>query len=214
MDNIDQLDKNKLTIIRVIILLMCAMLIPLSIIAQDIKAGVKGGLNFSNFASLENVEDQSMRTGFHAGVFAQLPILDGFAIQPEILYNTKGTRATYDAGIAEGDAHFNLSYIDIPVLAVFKLGESANIHIGPYVGFLLNSNIDADLVGEMNAEDSFKTLDFGLAGGFALDFEVLSIGTRYNLGLSNITEGAASDAILSEVRNSLAQVYLSLNLNH
>lgn len=214
MENTDLLEQNKKTIIRLIILIMCAMLIPLSIIAQDIKAGVKGGVNFSNFASLENVEDQRMRTGFHVGVFAQLPILDGFAIQPEILYNTKGTKATYDVGIAEGDVNFNLNYIDIPVLAVFKLGESANIHIGPYVGFLLNSNIDADAVGEFDGEDSFKTLDFGLAGGFALDFETLSVGTRYNLGLTKINEGITSDALLSEVSNSLAQVYVALKLNN
>lgn len=194
---------------------MCGMVIPLSLIAQDIKAGIKGGVNFSTFASMENIDDQSSRTGFSIGAFAQLPIFDGFALQPEILFNTKGTVAEYDVAVFEGEAKYNLNYIDIPLLAVFKLGESAEIHVGPYVGFLISNNIKTDVVsGELDADDSFKTLDYGLAGGFALNFNVLSIGTRYNLGLSNINDSNVTDAVLSDVRNSLAQVYIALALNN
>lgn len=211
----ENIDTKKKTVVRLLILLMCAMIIPVSLIAQDFKAGIKGGVNFSNFTSMENIEDQSSRTGFSIGAFAQIPILDGFALQPEIAFNTKGSVGEYNIAAFEGTARYNLNYIDVPLLAVFKLGQSAEIHVGPYIGLLLGNNIKTDVVsGELNADDNFKTLDYGLAGGFALNFSVISVGTRYNLGLNNVNDSNITDAVLSDVRNSLAQVYIALTLTN
>jgi hypothetical protein len=93
-------------------------------LAQDsdnsLRVGIKGGLNVSNLY-VEDVDDENPRYGFHLGVYTQLFESDVFAIQPEILYSTRGTRTTYDVVGFEGDVKFNLNYLDIPVLAVFKL---------------------------------------------------------------------------------------------
>lgn len=213
MENINT--KNK-TIVRLLILLLCAMIIPVSLIAQDIRTGVKGGVNVSNLF-VDGANDESARTGFHLGAFAQFPVLDDFAIQPEILFNTKGARATYDSPMFDGQIKYNLSYIDVPVLAVFKLGESANIHVGPYVGFLLSSNAVTDGTYGTDATETIErsdlnTVDFGLAAGFALDFEIFSIGTRYNLGLPRVNSSELADTFIGETRNSLGQVYIALSL--
>jgi len=211
----ENIDRSKLTIIRLIILLMCAMIIPVSLIAQDMKAGIKGGVNFSNFASLDNTEDQGNRTGFHAGVFAQLPVSEFFAVQPELTYSTKGTKADYNIAGFEGEAKYNLNYLDIPVLAVFKLGESADIQIGPYVGFLLNKKVETDIISRQFApDDSFKNVDFGMSAGFALNFDPISVGTRYNYGITKINETEASEAGLSNTRNSNAQIFIAFDLSN
>lgn len=119
-------------------------------LAQDsdnsLRVGIKGGLNVTNLY-VEDIDDENPRYGFHLGVYTQLFESDVFAIQPEVLYSTKGSR------FEDGDesADFNLNYLDIPVLAVFKLGESAEIHVGPYFGYLLNANVDVD--GTLDFDD-------------------------------------------------------------
>lgn len=196
---------------------MCAMIIPVSLIAQNnIRTGVKGGVNVSNLF-IDGASDESARTGFHLGFFAHLPIGYDFAVQPEILFNTKGAKATYDSPFFDGQIEYNLSYIDVPILAVFKLGEVANIHVGPYIGFLIGSNTNtegtfgADLTENLERDD-LSSVDYGLAAGFALDFEVFSIGTRYSLGLPRVNDSSTADNFIGNTRNSLAQVYLALTL--
>ena len=53
--------------------------------------GVKGGFNMSNLTKDDNVDDNNILYGFNAGLYATLPISDFVAIQPEILFTTKGT---------------------------------------------------------------------------------------------------------------------------
>lgn len=187
--------------------------------AQDsdnsLRFGIKGGLNVTNLY-VEDVDDENPRYGFHVGVYTQLFESDVFAIQPEILFSTKGTRTTYDVAGFEGDAQFNLNYLDIPVLAVFKLGESAEIHVGPYFGYLLSasSEIDGDFDDyEELDRDDYKAWDYGLSAGVGFNVGAVQIGARYNYGLQKIAGSDSADLALGDSKNSNAQVYVSFNFN-
>jgi hypothetical protein len=133
------------------------------------RAGIKGGMNVSNFTSGEQISDKNARFGFHAGVYGQLFVNEGFAIQPELLYSTKGNKVTTTYDVIDQETKFNLSYIDMPVLAVFKLGNAVEIHAGPYWSYLLGANIDTD--GDLGDDfvqldrKNFDNWDYGLAGG-------------------------------------------------
>ncbi len=193
------------------------ILFGLSLQAQNI--GLKGGANFSNLY-VDNVDDENMRIGFHLGAYVQFPIFDAFAIQPEILYSTKGATTTYDAGFLQGESSFNLNYIDLPILAIFRLGEALELQIGPYAGFLINSSVDME--GEFDFgdgtfessesldRDNFKSLDYGLAAGVAFNFSALQIGARYNLGLQEIADSDAARVFLGDAKNSYIQVFAAL----
>lgn len=64
--------------------------------------------------------------------------------------------------------NFNMSYIDMPVFAVLRPVEVLEVYAGPYLGFMLNSNIkySGAIEGEEElGRDHFKTLDYGVAGG-------------------------------------------------
>src|SRR5690349_8985891 len=61
------------------------------------KAGIKGGLNVSNLY-IDDVTDENARLGFNVGLYGQLFATEGFAIQPELLFSTKGSKAEYDNG--------------------------------------------------------------------------------------------------------------------
>lgn len=179
------------------------------------RAGIKGGLNVSNLY-IDNLDDENARYGFNVGLFGQVLASQTFAIQPELLYSTKGSKAFYE-GIVDQTVKYNINYLDLPVLAVFKLGESAEIHVGPYASFLLNANISysGDIIsGDDEIDrDHLKSFDYGLVGGFGLNFGAVQVGARYNYGLAKIADSEAADLVLGDSKNSVAQLYLSLNLN-
>src|SRR5690606_36264608 len=118
------------------------------------RAGIKGGLNLSNLIS-DNVTDNKIREGFHVGVYGQLFSSPAFTIQPEVNFSTKGNESHFNEGIIDQEVQWNLSYIDIPILAVFKLGRAAEIHVGPYWSYLVGANIDYD--GDLS--NQFREVD-------------------------------------------------------
>jgi hypothetical protein len=187
------------------------------------RVGFKGGLNLSNLY-VDDVDDENARVGWHAGIFTQLLSSEAFAIQPEINFSTKGSAITYVSGGTNSinvnhEQNFNLSYLDIPVLAVFKLGRVAEIHAGPYWSYLLRADIK-NKKGDPNNEfttvdrDNFDNWDYGLVGGIGFNLGTAAqLGVRYNYGLNKIAESRGARAIMGSSKNQVAQLYLSFNLN-
>lgn len=182
----------------------------------QMRAGVKGGLNVSNLY-VDDIDDENARFGFNLGLYGQILSSDVFAIQPELLFSTKGSKIEYGGSFFDQTVKYNLNYLDLPVLAVFKLGDAAEIHVGPYVSYLLGANIshDGDLgsgVDEID-RDHLKSFDYGLSGGFGLNFGSFQAGARYNYGLAKLADSDAADLLIGDSKNSVAQIYLALNLN-
>ncbi|HZY82003.1 MAG TPA: porin family protein [Cyclobacteriaceae bacterium] len=179
------------------------------------RVGIKAGLNVSNLY-INDVNDENARFGFNGGLYGQILSSEAFAIQPELLFSTKGSQADY-GGIINSTVRFNLNYLDLPVLATFKLGPSAEIHVGPYFSYLLSANIDySGNVGsgtERIDRDQLKSFDYGLSGGLGLNFGPMQVGARYNYGLVKIADTNMARNILGDSKNSVAQLYVALNLN-
>lgn len=179
--------------------------------------GIKGGVNISNLY-VDDVNDENARIGFHVGVYGQLFASEVFAIQPEINYSTKGTRVVTEFATIDQTTKFNLNYIDIPVLAVFKLGQAVEIQAGPYWAYLVGANIDTE--GDLGDDfreidrDNFENWDAGIAGGIAFNLGAAKLGARYNYGLREIARSSGAKAFLGDSKNSVGQIYLALNFNH
>jgi hypothetical protein len=209
--------------VRNLSLLACAVAISMLSItnaqAQYAKAGIKAGLNLSNLY-VEQADDDKARIGWHAGFYGQLFATEAFAIQPEVNFSTKGTGVTQiDATSARYESKFNLQYIDIPVLAVFKLGEVAEIHAGAYWAYLLGAEIknnDRNPDNEFTTvdRDNFDDWDYGLVGGIGFNLgEGAQLGVRYNYGLNEIAESRGARRMFGNSKNQVAQLYLAVNLN-
>ena len=187
--------------------------------AQDshARAGIKGGLNVSNLYS-DEIDDENARYGFNVGVYGQFLSSEAFAIQPELLFTTKGAKGEYTGGLfgnQNQSIKFNLNYLELPLLAVFKLGKAAEIHAGGYAAYLLNANIKYE--GTFNGtdqlnRDAFKHGDAGLVAGFGLNFGAVQLGARYNYGLVEIADSNAARTALGDSKNSAATVYIAFNL--
>ncbi|GAB3715026.1 hypothetical protein GCM10027592_55250 [Spirosoma flavus] len=182
------------------------------------RVGLKGGLNASSlFYDGQGSTNRTERIGFHAGVFAQAPIGEFFAIQPELLYMTKGASATYNVLGFNGKNTFKLNYAELPVLATFKLGPTIELQAGPYAAYLLNSNINTngDFGSGSNAinRESFNTFDYGLAGGINFYIGKGFIGARYEQGLQNIANSTAAKAVLGNAKNGVGLLSVGFSLN-
>jgi len=182
------------------------------------RVGIKGGLNASSlFYSTNGASNKKERIGFHAGVFAQIPAGEFFAIQPELLYITKGASADYNVLGFNGNNSFNLNYAELPVLATFKLGQTVELQAGPYVGYLLNSNVSSN--GDLGSgittinRDNFNKVDYGLAGGINIYFGKAFVGARYEQGLQNIARSGTANTLLGNAKNSVGLISVGFSLN-
>ncbi|HMH21677.1 MAG TPA: porin family protein [Puia sp.] len=179
------------------------------------KFGIKGGFNLTSLY-VDNVSSEHAKAGFNAGIFAKLPVTKGLSIQPELLYSVKGAKDTYSNFIqGDGEYRFNLNYIELPVLAVINVARNFNLHAGGYAAYLVsanvkdvNSNGDIDGASDLNA-DNFKRFDFGLAGGVGFDIDHVTLGARYNYGLTQIGKsGNLSGDLTKNSKNAGLSVYI------
>ena len=167
--------------------------------AQETKFGVKGGLNLANFSG--DVEDNSSKIGFNVGGFVEIKVSDKFAIQPELLFSTQGAKFEESGSGFSYESKYNLSYLNIPVMAKYYAADKFSLEFGPQIGFLTSAKDDytatesgVTVSGNEDIKDIFESVDFGVNFGAGYDFtENLSVGLRYNLGLSNIAKTEAGD---------------------
>lgn len=192
--------------------------------AQDsnpVRFGIKGGANFSTLYA-NDVDNTKMRTGFNVGLFAKLPLTSYIAVQPEIYYTTKGGDVTYNNTFVDGTAGFHLNYIEIPLMLVGNITQNFNVHAGPYAAFLISgkvkneSNVNLfDFEENLNTDD-YNTFETGLAIGAGIDLKAVSLGVRYNHGLTSVGKERTflgTSYTFPDAKNGVVNLYISLSLN-
>lgn len=183
---------------------------------ENARAGIKGGLNASNLY-INDVDDENARIGFHVGLYGQIAASETVALQVELLYSTKGSNNYYSDGNFEQDVKYNLNYLELPVLAVFKLGEAVEFHLGGYASYLLNAKIssEGDLSNSVDDvdKDYLKSYDLGLSGGVGINLGAMQIGARYNYGLVEIQDSSEAQFFIGDAKNSCAQLFIAFNFN-
>src|SRR6478609_1574211 len=161
--------------------------------------GIKGGLNFANLdvksSASANYEN---RTGYHAGAFALIKIT-AFAIQPEILFSKQGTNYTVSTTSYEA----NFDYINVPIMLKFYLPLGLNLQAGPQFGFLTTAEVK-QTVGSTSSvqdvKDFYKGSDVAASMGLGWDLPFgLTVDARYNLGLSDISDGSNTNSTKNQV---------------
>ena len=187
---------------------------------SKLKIGIKGGANFSNLFT-DNVDDNNVLTGFNAGLFAKLPITEGFAIQPELLYTTKGAKLKYDNAFVNGTSTFRLNYIELPIFFVLNLTKNFNIHAGAYAAYLVDGKATNDSKGTLfDIESNLKNEDYnkfdtGLSAGLGFDANKFGFGARYNYGLQKVGKERSflgTNYTFPDGKNSAINLYISYSI--
>jgi hypothetical protein len=198
--------------------LLFALLL-LAATAVQAQLGIKGGISLASLAeeafSSSEEYDATSYLGFQGGLFAELPISDGFAIQPEILFIQKGGKLE---GLL-GETNLRYNYLEVPILAKIKAGSTDGSGIGlffyggPFVSYALNGSIeregalidgkiDIDFNDSNDDEINQRRIDWGAAFGLGVNLGPLLVDLRYDLGINNLldddlgTQGADNEPYL------------------
>ena len=180
--------------------------------------GVKGGFNMSNLYQSE-ADDNNVIYGFNAGVYATLPVSDFIAIQPEILFTTKGAELDYNNAFVQGNSKFKLNYIEVPLLVRVNITKNFNLQAGGYASYLVSSKVTGEGAFDFDEDldtDDLNKFDAGIVAGVGVDFSPISLGVRYNYGLTTIGKErtvAGETFRAPDAKNSNFSVYLSYRLN-
>ncbi len=193
------------------ILVLTVMLLATQSASAQLRLGVMGGVNSSNFkvgadqpiaVPLPTGGDVpgsfNSRTGLAIGGVAEYyfsPMV-GLSVQP--MYSEHGSKFVFEGPVVaplSPESTTRLSYVDIPVMLKVQLGSS---NVKPYVtsGFALGFLTSAKSVGggeETNIKDSVKSTNssWSIGGGLNLPAtgKTVFIEGRYTLGLTDINEG-------------------------
>jgi hypothetical protein len=162
--------------------------------AQDVRFGVKAGLNLPNIIKDDGNNNFSTKVnpGFNAGVTVDIPLVAGIAFTPEVLFASKGYKAT----TALGEYTQTTYFVDVPILASLKVaGSGLNIVIGPQVSFLTSTKnkFDSDFgtVETEYDEDSDQFRKSLLGGVIGLRYDIndkFDIHGRYALDFQKNNE--------------------------
>ena len=151
--------------------------------------GFKGGVN------LNKIEGQSFKDQFNynysLGGFMQINITRKLGLQPEINFvqTTAETSADItdiyeDLFVGGNQKKAKLDYLKFAGLLNIDLGPSQRVklQLGPQWGMLLNEAIDS----LKSPQEVFKKSEFSVLGGIMLQLPLFHIGTRYEIGLTDI----------------------------
>jgi hypothetical protein len=173
-------------IMKKICLLAVAFIGVATLKAQGIGGGLKLGANMTK------IDGQSFQDGYklayQAGGFLEIDFNKKLGIQPELLFSqTSSTTETNASAIYQNllqQKEVKLNYLTIPVLLRYNVGKVLTLHVGPQFSVLINDNENLF----SNGQTAFKKGDFSMVGGAQINFKVLRIYGRYNVGLSNLND--------------------------
>ena len=168
--------------------------------------GVLAGINTATLAG-RDVQAVSRHTAFMVGALVVAPLTTAVALQPEMLYTTKGAESN-----SGSSSTLKMNYLEIPVLARFDIAGSGGtkpfVYAGPAVSFKMGCSIGATTAGsaptlscaeieaQSNGSTKFTAVDYGviIGGGttFDLSGRTFTVGARYDHSLRNITRDAVS----------------------
>ena len=138
--------------------------------AQDMKFGVRGGLDLVSakmtvdLGDGETFSSSESLTGFFVGGFVEFGLADKFVLQPGISYHM--------ASKGSGEAEIKADFLSIPVIVKYAVAEKINILAGPALFY------------SMDSEDPDKTR-FNLELGASYDIsENFFVDPRYSIGLT------------------------------
>lgn len=168
--------------------------------AQDVRFGVKAGVNYSDVASDEF--DNEPLTSFHLGGAMEALYSEKISLQTEILYSEQGFK-TEDAN---EQTTYKLSYLNVPVMVKYFVTKVLILEAGPQIGFLNTAKIITESEGNSSTTDikeGLRSNDLCLNVGIGYQLKNgWNIGARYNWGISNI----AKDQLNQNLKNRVLQL--------
>jgi hypothetical protein len=172
-----------------------------------IRFGITGGVNIANTLNAYNTNYSTAAiAGFNAGITMEIPLIYPLSFEPEALYSQKG----FAAVTSDGNFTQRTNYVDIPLLAKFKMSPTFNFLIGPQFSIPVSTTQTFDNGFNVTSEQSYstygqKTLLDGVIG-VSFDFNPnVELRARYTIDMQSNPQNASYGG---DYRNQVWQIGL------
>lgn len=183
------------------LLALAIMLVSTSAFAQ-INFGLRNGIAATTFADKGNLADNNNVTfSYTVGGFASIPVINSFAIRPEVNYVRKGRSKETSELNTTVETDFVIHNLQIPVLFQYRDDQMLNksgsvfyINAGPYAAFALNTQtfVSSGNEGSAVSVSDSKNTDWGATMGIGFQTPIfrkdICFDLRYDVGLSEIEQ--------------------------
>lgn len=156
------------------------------------RVGIAGGFNFADAVDAYNSNYSTAGiTAFHVGLTLDIPVAYPLSFAPEVLYSQKG----YAATTTDGNFTQRSNFIDVPLLAKFRLSPFFNFVVGPQVSFPISTTNTYNNGFNVTAQDHYSTthdrtvLDGVIGVGFDINPNV-EIRARYTIDFQETDDNA------------------------
>lgn len=166
--------------------------------AQNSSFSIKGGVNLSNFYG-DELNDKSMKVGFHAGIGADFELASNVFLQTGLFYSAKGAEYSSKEDGDLLDIKTTANFLQLPLHVAYKIdvtpGTKVVLHAGPYVAYGIGGKAKAGAL-EMDTfkDDAFldvfnglKPFDAGLGLGVGAEFGKILVDLGWDMGLTNLS---------------------------
>ncbi len=174
-----------------------------------VRVGITGGLNIANTVNAYNTNYSTASiAAFNAGLFLDIPLIYPLSFEPEVLYSQKG----YAATTTNGNFTQRSNYIDVPLLAKFKLGPNFNFLIGPQLSFPISTTQTYDNGFAVTAQQYYNTRSDNtlLDGVVGVSFDLsqnVELRARYTIDLQQNVQNSDYGP---DYRNQVWQIGLGI----
>lgn len=165
--------------------------------AGNVRFGVTGGMNVSNFTNTG--VDDDWRIGFNAGVRAEIGLPSNFYVGTGLIYSMKGDKFTFDKNYSvaalKTTIKNNPGYLELPIQVGYHYSLGGNVGLfaetGPYLAVGVSgktkTTVEGNVAGIKGSDD--KSVDFfgddgakRFDGGWAVRFGVEASGFQVHVG--------------------------------
>ncbi len=160
----------------------------------SVNFGPKIGINYSrlSFSGTDRKISNRYATGYQGGVFLRVNF-NRFYLQPEALFNEKGSKLSFDAAPANEtgsriSGKVKLQSLDIPLLFGVKLIDSKLFNLRLAAGPMYSRQLkdQSAILANLSPNSRFKGNQYGYQAGLGVDLGNLTLDARYVGGFQRI----------------------------
>jgi hypothetical protein len=198
----------------VLLAALLASVVSTTVYSQDLRFGVKAGLNLSNM-SITNVDNIKYKPGFVVGVTLDIPVASDIYVLTGLELSQKGFKLTNSQSVGTVKVEEKLTtsplYLQLPVHIGYKIEIADGTYFvpqaGPYLAYGLGGKGHQKFSGEVagfaagtdndyalfGSDGGLKNLDLGIGVGFGLEIDHINLNIGYDIGLINVAKISESD---------------------
>lgn len=162
--------------------------------------GIRAGVNSSKQYAMDEQADRDFRFSYQVGLAVDLNLARSFSFNTGVMMIQKGWQWDYNDSRGKQKVTDNATYLEIPVLASYRVALSDQaqfqLNLGPYFAFGIFGdqkvtstfpNGDDYNINSFDEYEGGKKFDCGISIGAGFTFSHIYLGINYERGLINVS---------------------------